>query len=277
VHPDDERAPEQGEVEPLASDEAEGQRGGSRVAVPEWLPLLSRPSSPFSARLGALLEVLVCSDFPTQLFIAQMLAFAGIGPFTSDHRYSVAFVVTLSLADAVLLVGLVLWFLYLHGERPSDVLFGRRPVWHEAIVGMLLIPIVFLLAIVALALMQQFAPSLHNVARNPLEALIRSPADIVLFAVVAVVSGGIREEVQRAFILHRFEQHLGGAPLGLVLFSLVFGAGHVIQGWDAVVTTATLGAFWGSVYLLRRSIAAPMVSHAGFDLAEIIRYTLYGP
>ncbi len=254
MHPDDKEAARQGESEALASDEAEGQR-----------------------RLGALFEVLVCSGFPTQVFVAQMLAFAGIGPFTPDQRYSMTFVVALSLADAVLLVGLVLCFLYLHGERPSEVLFGRRPVWREAVVGTLLIPIVFLLALTALALIQQFAPSLHNVTRNPLEALIRSPRDVALFAAVAVVSGGIREEVQRAFVLHRFERYLGGAPLGLVLFSLVFGAGHVIQGWDAAVTTAMLGAFWGGVYLLRRSVAAPMVSHAGFDLGETIRYTLYGP
>ena len=127
-----------------------------------------------------------------------------------------------------------------------------------------------------LLLVQQLVPALHNVVRNPLESLIRSPGDAALLAVVAVISGGVREEVQRAFILHRFEQYLGGAPLGLVLFSLVFGAGHAIQGWDAVITTAALGAFWGVVYLARRSAVAPVVSHAGFNLAEIVRYVVYG-
>ncbi len=237
----------------------------------------TRQPSRLAARVGALFEVIACSDFPTQLLIAQLLFFAGMTPVGPDQRYSAAFVVTLSLSDAVLLVGLVFWFLYLHGERPRDVLLGRRAVWREAVLGVVLVPVVFLVAAVVLGLVQAFAPSLHNVARNPLESLIRSRWDALLFALVAVVSGGIREEVQRAFILRRFEQHLGGAPLGLVLFSFVFGTGHLIQGWDAVVTTATLGAFWGLVYLARRSIAAPVVSHAGFDLAEIIRYTLYGP
>jgi len=247
------------------------------LPAPAPVPPVPRPTVPFTARAGALFEVLVCSDFPTQILIAQVLALAGIQPFTPDHSYSVTFVVALSLSDAILLVGLVLWFLVLHGERPGDVLWGRRPVWREAVTGVLLVPVVFLLATLVLGLLQHFAPALHNVARNPLEALIRSRADALLFAVVAIISGGIREEVQRAFILHRFEQYLGGGPLGLVLFSLIFGAGHVIQGWDAAVTTATLGAFWGAIYLVRRSVGAPMVSHAGFDLAEIIRYTLYGP
>jgi len=226
-------------------------------------------------RLGALFEVLVCSDFPTQIFVAQLLALAGVAPFAPDRSYSVTFVVALSLLDAALLVALVVAFLFLHGERPAVVLFGRCRVWREALLGALLVPAVFILAMMVLVAVQLLVPALHNVVRNPLESLIRSPA-AALLAVVAVISGGVREEVQRAFILHRFEQHLGGAAVGLVLFSLVFGAGHAIQGWDAVLTTAVLGAFWGVVYLARRSIVAPMVSHAGFDLAEIMRYVVYG-
>ena len=76
-----------------------------------------------------------------------------------------------------------------------------------------------------------------------------SQQDVVVLAVVGLLAGGIREEVQRAFILHRFEQHLGGAVAGLVCFSLLFGVGHALQGWPAVVTTTLLGAFWGLVYL----------------------------
>jgi len=220
--------------------------------------------------------VLVCSDFPTQIFVGQVLALAGIRPFAADHSYSITFVVALSLLDSALLVSLVLAFLFVHGERPATVLFGHRPAWRETILGVLLVPVVFLVAMMVLVVVQQLVPALHNVVRNPLENLIRSPGDAVLLAAVAVISGGVREEVQRAFILHRFEQYLGGALVGLVLFSLVFGAGHAIQGWDAVITTATLGVFWGVLYLARRSIVAPMVSHAGFDLAEIARYVVWG-
>ena len=104
---------------------------------------------------------------------------------------------------------------------------------------------------------------------NPLEALIQSPAAAVWFGVVAVVAG-LREEVQRAFILRRFEQHLGGAVIGLVVFSVAFGRGHLRQGWDAVVAIGLLGAFWGIVYLTRRSVVAPIVCHAIFNLTEIL-------
>src|SRR5690606_36141747 len=103
----------------------------------------------------------------------------------------------------------------------------------------------------------------------PLQAMLETPVRLAIFAVVVVVAGGIREEVQRAFILHRFEHDLGGAWIGLILFSLAFGLGHTVQGYDAAVLTGALGLLWGLVFLARRSIVAPVVSHALFNLSEL--------
>ncbi len=91
---------------------------------------------------------------------------------------------------------------------------------------------------------------------------------------LVIVAGGIREELQRAFLLHRFEQHLGGARVGVVVLSTAFGLGHYVQGWDAVVTTGVLGAFWAVLFLDRRSSIAPVVSHAGFNSLEILRVVI---
>ena len=46
----------------------------------------------------------------------------------------------------------------------------------------------------------------------------------------------------------------------------------VVGGADATVATACLGAFWAIVYLRRRSVVAPMVSHSGFNLIEILLF-----
>jgi CAAX protease family protein len=56
------------------------------------------------------------------------------------------------------------------------------------------------------------------------------------------------------------------------VFSALFGLGHIEQGIDAAFATAFLGAAWGTVYLARRSIVAPMVSHAAFNLAQLVKY-----
>ena len=121
-----------------------------------------------------------------------------------------------------------------------------------------------------------FAPSLHNVPSNPLEQLATTPEHAALFSLVAILAGGLREELQRAFMLRRFEQYLGGAVVGVWVISIAFGLGHLMQGWDAVITTGTLGAFWAWMYLRRRSSIAPIVSHAGFNSLEILRLAVLG-
>ena len=227
-------------------------------------------------RLIAALEILACSGLPTQLAIAAVLSLAGIGPYDARGHLDARYVFAVSLLDAVVIVGLAVWFLRSHGERFSDVMFGRRRGRLEMAHGLAHIPVVFLIAVGVMLAIQHAAPWMHNVATNPFQGLIQNRGDAAMFAVVAIVGGGVREEVQRAFILNRFERHLGGGWVGLAVSSLGFGLGHVIQGRDVAVTTAALGAFWGLVYLRRRSIVAPVVSHSGFNAAEIIRYTFYG-
>jgi membrane protease YdiL (CAAX protease family) len=116
------------------------------------------------------------------------------------------------------------------------------------------------------------APHLHNVPDNPLEAIARSSiAQAIGLGVVAVVAGAIREELQRAFLQDRFERHFGPPAAGVIVLSMLFGLGHVLQGWDAVIATAVLGALWASVYVTRRSIVVPLVGHACFNSLEIVR------
>jgi membrane protease YdiL (CAAX protease family) len=129
---------------------------------------------------------------------------------------------------------------------------------------------------VVLGLLQWLAPSLHTVEQNPLRSLMETPRDAALFAIVVVVAGGVREEIQRAFLLHRFEGWLGGRTTGVVVTSVLFGAGHLPQGLDASIVTALLGAFWAVVFLRRQSVMAPIVSHAGFNLLQMLQFMLIG-
>jgi membrane protease YdiL (CAAX protease family) len=61
-----------------------------------------------------------------------------------------------------------------------------------------------------------------------------------------------------------------------VIWSAAFGLFHLPQGKDAALAVGVLGLFWGLIYLRRRSAVAPMVSHAGFDVAEILLKSLSG-
>ncbi len=181
-------------------------------------PSRRRPTSSQPAlthRAVALLEVLLCSDYATQAALGATFAAFGYRPFGASGQLSVGFVATLSLMDTALLVGLMLFFLYAHGERPREIFLGSRSVAGEVSFGMPLIFAALAIGIAVLATIQHYAPSLHTVEHNPLQDLISRPRDAWLFAFVVIVAGGVREELQRAFLLHRFEQWLGGATVGV--------------------------------------------------------------
>lgn len=226
--------------------------------------------------MAAVIEILLTSGFPTQVALIVSLQAAGLQMRTADGALSPVFIFTLSLLDAALVVGLVFFFLHAHRESPRQVLLGARPVLREAALGLALIPAVFVVVILIFGAILVIAPELRNVPRNPLQDLLTNPRDAAVFAVVAMLAGGVREEIQRGFILHRFGQYLGGMVAGLVLHSLLFGLGHLDQGYDAVIATASLGLIWGAVFIVRRSIMAPVVSHAGFNLLQLVKFLVIG-
>jgi membrane protease YdiL (CAAX protease family) len=236
---------------------------------------VERPILPID-RIGAAVEVILCSGFPTQIVIIIILHTFGMKMRLEDGRLSSPFVFTLTLLDTILLVGVIVFFLRAHGESVTEQLFGWRPRRREFMLGLALIPASFFVVIGVLVIVQLVAPWLRNVPHNPLQDLVRNRWDAVIFAFVVMIAGGVREEIQRAFVLRRFERYLGGGALGLLIFSALFGLGHLEQGYDVAFATAVLGAFWGAIYLHRRSVLGPMVGHAGFNLAQVAKFLTLG-
>jgi membrane protease YdiL (CAAX protease family) len=221
------------------------------------------------SRVRAGIEVLVCSGYPTQLVVIALLASAGILP-NPDGTLTPLFIFALSGIDTVCLVGLVWWFLQQSGDSPREVFLGGRSATAELAMGALSVPAIFVMVALTQAAIGIVAPYLHNVPISPFAPLMRSPWLLAGFIVLVLVAGGLREEIQRAFLLHRFDRHLGGRWVGLATTSAVFGLGHTLQGWDAAIITALLGACWGLLYLTRRNIVATVTSHALFNVVQVI-------
>ena len=225
---------------------------------------------------AALQVVLICG-VPTQLIVFAALVGAGTpmgadgSLFTLDPtKISLQFFASLSLFDTALVALLIRVFLALSGESSNDVFIGGRSIAREFVRGLVLLPLLWFGVAGLIALLGRVYPTLHNVPQNPLGVYMDTPMKAAIFIVVVILAGGIREELQRAFILHRFEQRLGGAYVGLAIFSVAFGLLHLEQGFDVAIAVGTLGLLWGLIYLRRRSVVAPMVSHAGFDVAQVL-------
>lgn len=226
-------------------------------------------------RLGALIEVVLCSGLPTQLLVFSTLTGLGLQYRASDGGWSPPFLVAMALTDMVVVVGLVYLFLRAHHEPVSDFIVGRRCPLREIAIGVALIPAAFALVVLVLGLILTVKPELHNVTVNPFERMLQTPRDAAVFAFVVMFAGGVREEVQRAFIIKRFDQYLGGALGGIVIYSGIFGLGHLDQGYAAAIATGVLGGGWGLLYWWRGSVIAPIISHAGFNLGQLLKYAAF--
>ena len=243
-------------------DELQGIR-----AAPTW------PSGvePRRAQWATWVEIVLCSGYPTQIGIGFALQAAGIGPLRGDGSLSATFIFALSLLDTVVLLSFITWLLMRRAESPRQVFFGDRPAGPEVAVGVLSLPLVIALVAALMLAILRVAPWLHNVPDNPLESFLGTQTGLVMFLVVVIVAGGIREELQRAFLLHRFRGDLGRPWMGVLITSLAFGLGHTLQGLDAAIITGSLGALWGVMYVRRGSAIAPIVSHSLFNSAELVR------
>lgn len=244
------------DVEPSASETP------LAVAVPD------RPQTP---RWIALFEVLIVSGIPTQVLVASALVLLVGFEYPISGPVPLTFLATVSLVDTALVVALIVTFLRLGGERPVPVFVGSRPWGRDALNGLLLVPVVVIVVAGLVLSIRAVAPWTQTVETNPLTEYLKTPMDAAILLVIAILAGGLREELQRAFVLHRFDQYLGGARLGLVLFTLMFGAMHVDQGVDVAIAVGTLGLWWGLVYIRRRSAVLPIANHAAFNAVQVVQ------
>jgi membrane protease YdiL (CAAX protease family) len=220
----------------------------------------------------AITQILLCSGLPTQLLLLYVLALLGIHAPNTTKDWSLGYVASVLVADSALVLGLILFFLHWSGEQPRQVFLGMKSIAWEWSIGIALVPAAFVVIGVINAIVQRYAPILHQ-PENPFQPLVQTPYGMIIFTSLSILAGGVREEMQRAFALHRFTQ-IGIPYTGLIVFSVIFGLGHIVQGWDAAIMTGSLGALWGYVYLRRGSIVAPAVCHGAFDAIQVIAFGL---
>jgi membrane protease YdiL (CAAX protease family) len=231
-----------------------------RPPVPRWL---------------AIIEVIAVSGVPSQFLIVVVLWFTtNIVIIDPDGNMPLEFISTMMFLDTALIAILIRVFLAISGEDSRPIFIGRRPIFGEIWRGLAFLPVVFIgVWLVAIGL-RVLVPSLHTVEVNPLEHYMRTPFEASVFIGVVLLGAGVKEELQRAFILHRFKQALGGMRLGLIITTAVFGLLHATQGLDAAIAIGLLGLFWGVLYAKRQSAVMGMTNHAAFDAMQIVWYVV---
>ena len=236
-------------------------------------PPIRPPENRLLERFQAGLEVLLLSGLVSGFFAAIPFSYR-IKKGSAPGHLDTAVVVGSLLLDACITFILLWIVMHAHRERLQD--FGMRAQrWKEhAVVGLALVPVLFFANALITQLFRLYLPQFY-LDRNPLTEVIKTPFDLGFFILSAWIAGGIKEELQRAFILTRFRHHLGGSGLGLFVWSVAFGAGHYVQGLQGMVAATLFGFLFGAVYLMRRSLVAPIVAHGVYDTLALLGYWYY--
>ena len=124
--------------------------------------------------LTALIEVFLCSGVPTQFSLGIILVIIGWPATNPDGSLSLVYICTLALTDMVLLIGLMIWLMRLHGESISRLWLGSRSIMTEVFLGLLWIPLLLIAVATLLYIIRTITPELHNVIENPLEQLLHT-------------------------------------------------------------------------------------------------------
>jgi len=226
-------------------------------------------------------KALGLSQRATQLLavVIGVLPFYGFviwAHLSRDHPYSLQ-----DLFVYPLVVGTlgIIWLIFLHTTVCAERLrsLNLRPGrWSgDLLAGILLMLLTFGWRIVeSMTLMRWLpreppAPEIVNlikgVAENPwLLALWLGP--------VVWVGVALFEELSRVFLLSRLWSLCKG-PTGrwaaLSLSAVLFGAAHLYQGTQGVISVAVTGFIWGLAYLLWGRVWPLIVAHALFDSIQI--------
>lgn len=167
------------------------------------------------------------------------------------------------IAVELLLVSFVAAGVRGHGGKLLDV-FGRR--WRTGGDGVVDV----LLAMGTVALLRLCAPALYfflgRWSSNTGFLLPEGFAESAVWIAVSITAGICEEVVYRGYLQRQLWCLTGILPSALVLQALVFGLGHIYQGWRPAIVTAIYGLVFGLLAAWRRSVVPGAIAHTAIDL-----------
>ena len=172
--------------------------------------------------------------------------------------------------NKILFIIAVIILLKLEGDRFTDLGFRKQKLLIQIIFGIsfgfitwLLVNIVFNPVITAV--------NTHEVKpANEILKYMKDSASLYLWIPVVTLAA-FSEELQRIFVLTRFEKWFGkyGLYIAVLITSVIFGIGHLYQGMNAAIGTGIGGMLNSLVYLRKRSAIEVIICHAVFNILSV--------
>jgi membrane protease YdiL (CAAX protease family) len=213
-------------------------------------------------RIETGLVLLVCVAPLTFSSMVAMFGPQGSGSFLLDAMYTV-----IRSAGAI---ALVVFLIAKSGEAAA--LFGVRPFKPLADIGwgigtFILGMVGFYLLWIWLSIVSGPA-TLSAMRQYDLSGLSApsGPGGYALLVVMSLANGFAEEVVMRAYLIPRFEQLFGAAPLAVLLTSALFASYHTYQGPAGAISAAEIGLVYGAVFCVSRRLWPIAIAHAIQDI-----------
>jgi uncharacterized protein len=171
-----------------------------------------------------------------------------------------------------LVLGLALGGVWLHGSSVFTVL-GER--WRSIKQVLLDVGIGVAFMMVSFPLAQLLGSLLPGGGNEKASQFIlpQGHTELALWVALSSSAGICEEAVYRGYFLRQFKALTRGAPAGILLAGILFGAAHSYLGLSQAIQIAFLGTMSGILAVWRRTVRPGMIAHALQDiLGAIIRH-----
>jgi membrane protease YdiL (CAAX protease family) len=163
---------------------------------------------------------------------------------------------------------LYVWLLGLRRTRtPLRALIGGR--WSSAkdVVNDVGVAMVFWFVVAAVLLVLGKVLGENTTGLRSMKPLLpQGPLEMAVWAILCVTAGFCEELIFRGYFQRQFLAITGRIDIAIILQAIVFGMGHMYEGWKGVITIMVYGALFGILAVIRKSLRPGMIQHAGQDL-----------
>ena len=164
-----------------------------------------------------------------------------------------------------LLVGYIAWGAKKHGTSLRELVGGKwnsvKDVFKDVAtaIGFWFVSII-ILATFSVAFHIQRDRSGFDVLRP------QNRLELYLWFLTATTAGICEEIIFRGYLQKQFSAWTGNIAAGMVISAIIFGAGHLYQGWKSAIVIGIYGLLFSILAENQKSLRPGMISHAWNDI-----------
>ncbi len=227
---------------------------GTATAPPQSLEAIDRtPVAPLWHTIAFLLLILGLSSL-------QAAKLPVLGAHSRVETYLTGIVMEIVLVLYVWLLGL-----RARGKRLRDLIGGRWSTPMDVLrdIGVALL---FWCAVIGFLLTMRLILGDNAQGTRAVKMLLpQTAAEMVSYVALCVTAGFCEEFLFRGYLQRQFLAWSGSVEVAVALQAVVFGIGHLYQGWKGALTITLYGALFGILAVMRKSLRPGMIQHAMQD------------